>query len=115
MPIVVGVDRSACSSGAIDWAADEAALHGLPLCLVYACLWERYEGPAFMESAGVASERLLAQAITDRATERAQQGRPEVQIAVDIVPEDAEAASSREARRATAVVNTRPRRDAPSW
>ncbi|MEV6176895.1 universal stress protein [Streptomyces sp. NPDC052015] len=104
LPIVVGVDGSESSLGAIDWAADEAALHGLPLRLVHACLWERYEGPAFTESAGVASERLLAQTIIDRATERAQQGHPDVRITVDIVPEDAEAALLREARRATAVV-----------
>ncbi|WP_112470209.1 universal stress protein [Streptomyces triticisoli] len=104
LPIVVGVDGSESSLGAIDWAADEAALHGLPLRLVHACLWERYEGPAFTEAAGVASERLLARAIIDRATERARQGHPEVQIDADIVPEDAEAALLREARRATAVV-----------
>ncbi|MFD7996566.1 universal stress protein [Streptomyces mexicanus] len=40
----------------------------------------------------------------DRAAERAQQGHPDVRIAVDIVPDDAEAALLREARRATAVV-----------
>ncbi|MFH9090782.1 universal stress protein [Streptomyces sp. NPDC017673] len=104
LPIVAGVDGSESSLGAIDWAADEAALHGLPLRLVHACLWERYEGPSFMESAGVASERSLAQDILGHATERARQRHPGVQIAVDIVPEDAEAALLREARRATAVV-----------
>jgi nucleotide-binding universal stress UspA family protein len=58
LPIVVGVDGSESSLGAIDWAADEAALHGLPLRLVHACLWEPYEGPAFTEPAEVTSERL---------------------------------------------------------
>jgi nucleotide-binding universal stress UspA family protein len=90
--------------GAIDWAADEAALHSLPLRLVHACLWERYEGSAFTESTEVASERMLAQAIIERATERARQDHPEVRISVDIVPEDAEATLLREARRATVVV-----------
>lgn len=52
---------------------------------------------------------MLAQAIIDRATELAQQGHPEVQISVDIVPEDAEAALLREARRATAVAGCRGR------
>lgn len=38
LPIVVGFDGSESSLGAIDWAADEAPLLGLPLPLVHACL-----------------------------------------------------------------------------
>lgn len=45
LPLVVGVDGSEPSMRAVDWAADEAALRGVPLRLVYASLWERYEGP----------------------------------------------------------------------
>lgn len=44
LPLVVGVDGSVPSLGAVDWAVDEAARHGIPLRLVYASLWERYEG-----------------------------------------------------------------------
>ncbi|MEU9383029.1 universal stress protein, partial [Streptomyces sp. NPDC048279] len=44
LPLVVGVDGSESSLRAVDWAADEAALRGAPLRLVYASLWERYEG-----------------------------------------------------------------------
>ncbi|NUS95533.1 MAG: universal stress protein, partial [Nocardia sp.] len=36
MPVVVGVDGSAASSGAVRWAARSAARHGAPLHLVYA-------------------------------------------------------------------------------
>ncbi|MFJ5999063.1 universal stress protein [Streptomyces sp. NPDC092370] len=38
LPLVVGVDGSEPSLRALDWAADEAALHGVPLRVVYACL-----------------------------------------------------------------------------
>lgn len=44
LPLVVGVDGSEPSLRAMDWAVDEAARHGLPLRLVHAFLWERYEG-----------------------------------------------------------------------
>ncbi|WP_159062512.1 universal stress protein, partial [Streptomyces caniscabiei] len=39
LPVVVGVDGSEPSLRAVDWAADEAALRGAPLRLVYASLW----------------------------------------------------------------------------
>ncbi|MBZ9645096.1 universal stress protein [Streptomyces sp. PSKA30] len=104
LPLVVGVDGSEAGLWAADWASDEAALHGLPLRIVYACLWERYEGPVIMQSEEVPPEHALAQDIVDRAAERARQRNPDVKITVDIVPDDAEAALLREARRATAVV-----------
>ncbi|GHC47515.1 hypothetical protein GCM10010309_02500 [Streptomyces violaceochromogenes] len=46
LPLVAGVDGSEPSLRAVDWAADEAALRGVPLRLVNASLWERYEGAA---------------------------------------------------------------------
>lgn len=52
MPLVSGVDGSESSLRAVDWAADEAALHGLPLRLVYAFGWEQYEGAALALSLG---------------------------------------------------------------
>jgi nucleotide-binding universal stress UspA family protein len=104
LPVVVGVDGSEAGLRAADWATEEAALHGLDLRIVHACLWERYEGPVFAQSAEVPSERALAQGIVDRAAERARQRNPDVKITVDIVPEEAEAALLREARHAAAVV-----------
>ncbi|OUD04498.1 universal stress protein [Streptomyces swartbergensis] len=104
LPLVVGVDGSEAGLWAADWAADEAALHGLELRIVHASLWERYEGPVFPHSAEVPSEHALAQGIVDRAAERARQRNPDLKITVDILPEDAEAALLREARHAAAVV-----------
>jgi nucleotide-binding universal stress UspA family protein len=104
LPLVVGVDGSAAGYRAADWATDEAALHGLPLRIVHASLWERYEGPVLTQSEEVPSEHAIAQGIVGRAAERARQRNPDVKVTVDIVPEDAEAALLREARRAAAVV-----------
>ncbi|MET7421425.1 universal stress protein [Dactylosporangium sp. NPDC005555] len=42
-PVVVGVDGSAASLGAVRWAADEAARHDRTLRIVHAMYWE---GPA---------------------------------------------------------------------
>ncbi|POX63512.1 universal stress protein [Streptomyces sp. Ru62] len=105
LPVVVGVDGSESSLCAIDWAVGQAALHRLPLRLVHASLWERYEGPAaFTHSAEAAFEHRLVQEILNHATDRARENHPGVKIAGEIVPEDAQAALLREARRATAVV-----------
>lgn len=43
LPLVVGTDGSDAALKAVDWAADEAAVRGVPLRIVYASLWERYE------------------------------------------------------------------------
>lgn len=47
LPIVVGVDGSEASLRAADWAADEAALRGVPVRLVHASLWECHERAVF--------------------------------------------------------------------
>ncbi|MGV9844387.1 universal stress protein [Streptomyces fungicidicus] len=88
LPLVVGVDGSDPSLAAVDWAVDEAARHGLPLRLVHASLWERYEGrvPSF------ARERppgeVLAQHIVASAAERARQRGPGTEVSVDVLPDD---------------------------
>lgn len=56
LPLVVGVDGSEAGLWAADWAADEAALHGLELRIVHASLWERYEGPVFPPAPEVPTE-----------------------------------------------------------
>ncbi|GAB2881421.1 universal stress protein [Streptomyces deserti] len=104
LPLVVGVDGTEAGLWAAEWAADEAALHGLPLRIVHASLWERYEGPVFPQSTEVPAEHALAEGIVGRAAERARQRNPDVKITVEIVPDDAEAALLREARHAAAVV-----------
>ncbi|GHI03900.1 universal stress protein [Streptomyces cellostaticus] len=103
LPLVVGVDGSGSSLTALDWAVDEAARRGLPLRLVYASLWERYEG--ILPSGGPApSEQVMAEQIVISAAERARLRHPEVRTATDILPEEAAEALVRAGDTAFAVV-----------
>src|SRR5690606_37712204 len=87
-PLVVGVDGSDSSLAALDWAVDEAARHGVPLRLVHASLWERYEGrvPSFARERPAGD--VLAQHIVASGAERARLRRPEVKVSADVLPED---------------------------
>ncbi|MFJ8789863.1 universal stress protein [Streptomyces sp. NPDC102462] len=102
-PLVVGVDGSDGSLRAVDWAADEAARHGLPLRLVYASPWELHEAGAAGEREPPA-ERRPAEHIVAAAAERAGRRAPGVEIGTDVVPEEAVDALLREAGHAFAVV-----------
>ena len=87
LPLVVGVDGSEPSLRAVDWAADEAALRAVPLRLVYASLWERYEGSALDQDLGRTSEQILADNIVEAAVQRAHRRRPEVKTDFEVVPD----------------------------
>ncbi|MEV6019272.1 MULTISPECIES: universal stress protein [unclassified Streptomyces] len=104
LPIVVGVDGSESSMRAVDWAADEAALRGAPLRLVYASLWERYEGQALAEDLHKPLEQVTAEDIVRTAGQRARLRRPELEISTDVLPEEPEYALVREGREAAALV-----------
>jgi nucleotide-binding universal stress UspA family protein len=96
LPLVVGVDGSESSLRAVDWAVREAARHGVPLRLVYASLWERYEGTMPPFSPGRPSEQVMAEHIIASAAERARLGNPDVKLSTDVLPEDTESALLRE-------------------
>ncbi|WP_427924213.1 universal stress protein [Streptomyces sp. cg40] len=104
LPIVVGVDGSEPSLRAVDWAADEAAVRGLPLRLVYASLWERYEGTSLAADIVKPSEQVLAEDIVDSAARRARRRQPDLDVSVDVLPEEPEYALVRESRSASALV-----------
>ncbi|WP_031161678.1 universal stress protein [Streptomyces durhamensis] len=89
LPLVVGVDGSESSLLAIDWAVDEAARHGLPLRLIHASLWERYEGtqPALGTDRPAGTD--MAQHIVASGMERAQLRNPEVKVSGDVLHDDA--------------------------
>ncbi|GAB1333879.1 universal stress protein [Streptomyces sp. E-15] len=89
LPLVVGVDGSDASLPAVDWAVDEAARHGVPLKLVYASLWVRYEAGLPPGDWRRPSEQVLAEHIVASAAERAEGHNPDVKVTTDIVPEDA--------------------------
>ncbi|MCT9011560.1 universal stress protein [Streptomyces rhizosphaerihabitans] len=104
LPLVVGVDGSEPSMRAVDWATDEAALRGLPLRLVYASLWERYEGAALMEGLGRTSEQIAVDNIVEAAAKRARRRHAEVRISTEVLPDDAVSVLLKEAHSAFALV-----------
>ncbi|MGX4693864.1 universal stress protein [Streptomyces sp. JNUCC 63] len=104
LPLVVGVDGSGSSLTAVEWAVDEAALHGLPLRLVYASLWERYESAALSGSMERSSEQVMTEHIVASAAERAQKHNADVKVSTDILPEDAVSALLGEGSTASALV-----------
>ncbi|MFJ4989798.1 universal stress protein [Streptomyces sp. NPDC088732] len=104
LPLIVGTDGSDASLLAVDWAADAAALRGSELRIVYASLWERYEGARPSPGAGCPSERIMAEHILASAEQRALLRRPEVKVLGEVVAEEAEEALLRLSRHAAAVV-----------
>jgi nucleotide-binding universal stress UspA family protein len=104
LPLAVGVDGSEPSLVAVDWAVDEAARRGVPLRLVYASLWERYEGLVPFGSAERPSEQVMAENIVAAAAERARRRNPDVKVSTEIVPEDAASALLLAATNASALV-----------
>ncbi|MFF7451554.1 MULTISPECIES: universal stress protein [unclassified Streptomyces] len=104
LPLVVGVDGSAASLIAVDWAADEAARRGLPLRLVHASLWERYEGAVHPDTGERPSEQVLAETILDAAAERARRRDADTKVSTEAVAEEAVDALLHEGHRAFALV-----------
>ncbi|WP_406411527.1 universal stress protein [Streptomyces sp. NBC_01614] len=104
LPIVVGVDGSEPSLRAVDWAADEAALRGASLRLVYASLWERYEGAALADDLGRSSEQIRVQDIVETAARRAHGRHSDLKISTDTLPEEPEYTLVRESRHASLLV-----------
>ncbi|MFF2652530.1 universal stress protein [Streptomyces sp. NPDC058045] len=114
LPLVVGVDGSESSLQAVDWAAQEAARRRVPLRLVHASLWERYEGGALSRSLGRSRGHgpRLGESILTCAAHRAEDTDPDVDVATELVSEDTTLALLREARNAVALVTGRRGRGA---
>ncbi|MFG3479461.1 universal stress protein [Streptomyces sp. NPDC047980] len=104
LPLVVGVDGSDGSLRAVDWAVDEAARRGLPVRLVYASLWERYEGRRPSFSTDRPAEELMGEHIVASAAERARLRDPEVKVSGEVLPDDAASVLLREGHDASALV-----------
>ncbi|MGK3941018.1 nucleotide-binding universal stress UspA family protein [Streptomyces canus] len=104
LPLVVGVDGSDSSLRAVDWAVDEAARHGLPLRLLHAFRWERYERTLPSFTTGRHAGEVMAQNIVASCAHRAGLRDPEVKVAEEAVPDDAVPALLRAAPDAFALV-----------
>ena len=87
--VVVGIDASANAQEALDWAATEAAMRGVPLRIAHA--WNlaahpapRADGVDFTKAMIQASEELLA-----RAAGRVKEQRSGLQVDIDVLSEEA--------------------------
>lgn len=103
-PLVVGVDGSDASLTALDWAVDEALRHGLPLRIVHASLWERYEGVVPAWTTDRPSGQVLAENIVGTAAERVRRRAPDLPLTADVLAEDASTALLTEGREGTILV-----------
>lgn len=104
LPLVVGVDGSDSSLEAVDWATDEAARHGVPLRMVHASAWERYETVTPSFSVRRPTEQVFAEHIVGSAVERARLRNPDVKVTGEVTAEDTVEALLNEGRNASAVV-----------
>ncbi|MFJ4750504.1 universal stress protein [Streptomyces albogriseolus] len=103
-PLVIGVDGSAPSLRAVDWAADEADLRGVPLRLVHAASPDRYPG------AEAAVPPPPAGGVLADAARRVRTRRPGLRVEEEVVPDEPQYALVRAARTASVlVVGTRGR------
>ncbi|MGV9560419.1 universal stress protein [Streptomyces sp. NPDC003401] len=85
LPLIVGVDGSDPGLAAVDWAVDEAARLGLPLRLVHASRWERYEGAMAFHGKERPSAQVLAEHIVASAAERARLRDPDVKVSTAVL------------------------------
>ncbi|MCM3263850.1 universal stress protein [Streptomyces thermoviolaceus] len=114
-PLVVGVDGSGSALRAVDWAADEAALRRLPLRLVYAPLWVRYESAEFAGGSSSPDTGKLVELIVRGAARRARRRQPDLPISTAVLSGSPEDALVRESEHAWALaVGSRGRGGVPS-
>ncbi|MFD8544476.1 universal stress protein [Streptomyces sp. NPDC059649] len=104
LPLVVGVDGSDSSLEAVDWAVEEAARHGVPLRLVHASRWERYEGVQPSFATDRPADQVLAEHIVASCEERARLRDQGVKVSGVVVPDDAVSALQSAGREAFALV-----------
>ncbi|MFC9679644.1 universal stress protein [Streptomyces sp. NPDC056948] len=104
LPLIVGVDGSDGSLPAVDWAVDEAALHGLPVRLVHASLWERYEGITPAVGPDRPAGQVPADHIVASAAERAGRRNPDVKVSTDVLLAEAADSLLHEGNNATALI-----------
>ncbi|MFI5520925.1 universal stress protein [Streptomyces platensis] len=103
-PLVVGTDGSDSAFRALDWAADEAARHGLPLRVVYASRWERFEGEVPPDGGERPSEQVLAESVVSSAADAARRRQADVKVSGEVLATDAVTALLNEGLHATALI-----------
>lgn len=105
MPLVVGVDGSASSLRALDWAADEAERMGLPVRIVHASLWERYEiAEPSPHGMAIPSAQVPDETLLDSALNRVRRRVPDLEVHAEELTQDPESALLDQARNASALI-----------
>lgn len=102
--LVVGIDGSEGSVAALDWAADEAQRANLPLRLVHASLWERYESEQPDWDDERPQEQGLVEDLVAEAQGRVGRLTPHVSVTTTVRPEDPVGALLSESRDAAMVI-----------
>ncbi|MFE0188338.1 universal stress protein [Streptomyces sp. NPDC058989] len=100
--LVVGVDGSDSALRALDWAVDEAARRKLPLDVLHASTWERFEGTA--QGPERPGEQVLAEGIAQSAAEQARCRNPDLKVGAQVVADDAVTALLRAGHYASVLV-----------
>ncbi|WP_192918057.1 universal stress protein [Streptomyces spectabilis] len=96
----MGIDGSEHSLRAVDWAADEAALHGAPLRLVYAASREDTHDTPLADVPGEPSAKELADFVVDTAARRAHRRDDSLKLSLQVMKDDPGArTAAREAQR----------------
>ncbi|MCX4510675.1 universal stress protein [Streptomyces sp. NBC_01619] len=80
LPVVFGVDAVQPADAALDWAADEAARRGAPLQLVHAVLPATHHVRGAEDTAHHKGLRRLGDEALDKATVRAHERHPELEV-----------------------------------
>ncbi|MFF4948758.1 universal stress protein [Streptomyces chattanoogensis] len=117
IPLVVGVDGSEAGLEAVDWAADEAVRHAVPLCLVHIATSDQLPRPVTGHPNHAPSDvrtgreppsdqevRENADSVVASATLRARKRAPTVQLSSEVLYGDAAAALTGKGRNAFALV-----------
>ncbi|MFI2368027.1 universal stress protein [Streptomyces sp. NPDC018833] len=99
--ITVGVDGSAESLAAADWAASEAELRKVPLRIVHAWLWQPLDVPVVQDKETQAKS---ANAVLREAETRVAGLHPDLTVTAEVVQDTAVAALLREADRSDMLV-----------
>ncbi|PBC80721.1 MULTISPECIES: universal stress protein [unclassified Streptomyces] len=103
-PLTVGTDGSDAAFRSLDWAVDEAARHTLPLRIVHASRWERYEGTSSAPVPERPVEQVLAEDIVASAADHVRRRHADVRVSAEVLADDAVTVLLNEGLHASALV-----------